>query len=145
MQRGAKVLKSNSLRNVADSLRKLASKKIPKNWKEYEHEVQKLEDEGLTTSDAQGEVDARLMSEGYDPVTLKKKAAKKSVTFSPSLHSALQREIESQAADLGDSLSGVEEVVGSGLSGDVKKEWLQLIETHGFKSVTKAVKKEFHL
>ena len=42
-----------------------------------EKEMQKLEEEGLTRSDAQGVVDARLMKEGYDPVTLKKKAARK--------------------------------------------------------------------
>lgn len=44
--------------------------RLPKSWKEYEEEVQKLEDEGMTTSDAQGVVDARLMAEGYDIVTL---------------------------------------------------------------------------
>jgi len=46
--------------------------KIPKTQAEYALEVKKLEDEGLTTSDAQGEVDARLMSAGYDVNTLKK-------------------------------------------------------------------------
>lgn len=46
---------------------------IPQTWEEYEEEVVKLEAEGLSTSDAQGVVDARLMVNGIDPTTLKKK------------------------------------------------------------------------
>jgi hypothetical protein len=49
--------------------------KVPSNWDEYEAEVEKLEESGLTRSDAQGVVDARLMQEGYDPNTLKKKGS----------------------------------------------------------------------
>ena len=32
-------------------------------WKEYAAEVAKLEDEGMTTSDAQGVVDVRFMAQ----------------------------------------------------------------------------------
>lgn len=46
--------------------------KIPKTQAEYAIEVRKLEKEGLTTSDAQAEVDARLMRAGYDVNTLRK-------------------------------------------------------------------------
>lgn len=46
--------------------------KIPKTWKEYEEQVQKLEEEGMSTSDAQGVVDALLIENGYSPLTLKK-------------------------------------------------------------------------
>lgn len=73
------------------------------------------------------------------------KSSAKAVKFSPGLLSALEREVQTQAADLGGSTSGVEEVVGDGLSGEARKEWSQLIKDHGFKAVTKAVKKEFHL
>jgi hypothetical protein len=40
-------------------------KQYPKNWDEYEAQVSKLEEEeGLTRSDAQGVVDAKLMKAG---------------------------------------------------------------------------------
>lgn len=132
------------LRKIADDLRKIADKKIPKNWQEYDKEVQKLEAEGLNTSDAQGVIDARLMSESYSPVTLKPIKKNGAVKFSQPLLGALENEIKMQAADLED-LSGVEQVVGDGLSGDNRKEWNQLIKDHGFKAVTKAVKKQFDL
>lgn len=51
----------------------MSGDRVPRNWHEYEEEVEKLEEQGLTRSDAQGAVDARLMIAGYDPVTLKKK------------------------------------------------------------------------
>ena len=44
--------------------------KIPRTWAEYDTEVQKLEAEGLTTSDAQAEVDARMMTAGVSQNTL---------------------------------------------------------------------------
>lgn len=55
----------------------MSSEKLPRNWHEYEREVEKLEEQGLTRSDAQGAVDARLMIAGYDPVTLKKRSEQK--------------------------------------------------------------------
>lgn len=44
--------------------------KIPRTWAEYGSEVQKLEGEGLSTSDAQGVVDARMMTAGVNVNTL---------------------------------------------------------------------------
>ena len=44
--------------------------KIPRTWAEYAVEVRKLEGEGLSTSDAQAVVDARMMTAGVSTDTL---------------------------------------------------------------------------
>jgi hypothetical protein len=57
---------------VDAKLKRLAAVKVPKNAKEYEAEVEKLEDQGMSTSDAQGVVDAAMKKAG---VKLSKKLA----------------------------------------------------------------------
>lgn len=66
-----------------------------------------------------------------------------SIEFSPKLKKAIELEIRTQAADLGDELDGVEEIVGDNLSGDARKDWESLIAEFGFDKVTKAVKSKF--
>lgn len=64
------------------------------------------------------------------------------IEFSPLLDKAISYEVRVQAQDLED-LSGVEEVIGDNLSGEAKKEWDVLLNKHGFKKLTKAVKSKY--
>lgn len=50
-------------------MKKKPKETVPRTWGGYEREVRKLEKEGLTTSDAQGVVDARLLRAGVTPAS----------------------------------------------------------------------------
>ena len=68
----------------------------------------------------------------------------KSIIFSPALTSAIQREIDINAQDLGeDGLEGVEEIIGDNLTGDAQKEYHALVDQYGFDKISKAVKLKF--
>jgi hypothetical protein len=121
---------------------------IPKTWGEYEKEVEKLESKGMSTSDAQGAVDAVLMKAGYDPNTLKpkeKKMSEKKIDGPESFDKAVEKKMAPDKKRLRSVYSenyhgeSFEVIVSSGDKFDIKVSVSSKI--HGpFKDINSAKK-----